>query len=490
MALGLTVMLLSGVVGPRLWIEQRNFFSGVLLGGGIVFLTGLWDDLRGLPPIAKLIAQGAAAAVAFGLGLRVEVLSLGPTMDLPLGWVSLPLTILWVVGVTNAFNLIDGLDGLATGIALVALSTTLVVALLLGNLEVVVVCLALIGALLGFLPYNFNPARIFLGDSGSLFVGFMLAILSVHGSLKSATAVLVIVPLFALALPLLDTLLAIARRWLRGVPLSGADARHIHHQLLAVGFTHRRAVVVLYVAAIALATLGVSLAFAPPAAVLGIAIVGGGLSGALFLFGTRHLAYHEFTEAGAVLGSGVLRVRRVIRDQIHAQDVAQLIRQAQTLDDMTAVLDANVSRFGFLGMEVCREMSRGRHIALLNGDTAQAWKLDFPVTPRRAADDDPYVLRIWCGAGDSCRPYGAERVVRILAPTIESWFAHFGYTCQASVGMAAAAGAPSGDMGEADSRLDAVLGWARGASGPPASLVPRPVGTSIAWHRAALRRHD
>src|SRR5690606_24733186 len=125
------------------------------------------------------------------------------------------------------------------------LSTTAVAAQMLGNTEVVLVCLALIGALLGFLRYNFNPARIFLGDSGSLFIGFLLAVLSVHGSMKSATAVLVLVPLSALALPLLDTFLAIGRRWLRGVPLSSADSRHIHHRLLAIGFTHRTSVILL-----------------------------------------------------------------------------------------------------------------------------------------------------------------------------------------------------------------------------------------------------
>src|SRR5690606_28021343 len=167
-------------------------------------------------------------------------------MGIDLGWMALPVTLLWIVGVTNAFNLIDGLDGLATGIALVALGTTAIAAVLLGNPEVLVVCLALTGALIGFLRYNFNPARIFLGDSGSLFIGFLLAVLSVHGSMKSATAVLILVPLSALALPLLDTFLAIGRRRLRGGPLSRADSRHIHHPLLAIEFTHRTSVILLY----------------------------------------------------------------------------------------------------------------------------------------------------------------------------------------------------------------------------------------------------
>lgn len=421
-AIGLLVTVLVGDVGSDLSLESWRFFSGLLLGGGIAFAAGLWDDLRGLRPGTKLLAQCLSAVVIFAFGFRIEVLGLGSAIQLSLGWFSLPVTVLWVVGVTNAFNLIDGLDGLATGIAIVALGTTLAVALALGNIGVAVVCVALLGALLGFLRYNFSPARIFLGDSGSLFVGFMLAVLSVHGSLKSATAVLVIIPLFALALPLLDTLLAIARRWLRGVPLSGADARHIHHRLLALGLTHRAAAMVMYLVAIGLAVLGVSLTFAPPTAVLSIAIGGGGITVLLLLYGMRHLQYHEFAEAGAVLASGVLRIRRVIQDQIHARDVGQVIEQAETLEEVDAILEDNTTNFGFLAVEVCRESSRCRRkLFSFNGQGARAWKVDYPVELRMSADDDPFVLRIWCGLGTTYRPFGAERVARVLAPTIEAW---------------------------------------------------------------------
>ena len=403
---------------PSHWI----FFTSIVLGGAILFTAGLIDDIRGLKPLSKLVAQCAAASLAYALGLRVEVLSVGNEAQIALGWLSLPLTVLWVVGVTNAFNLIDGLDGLATGVALVALGTILAVAASLGNMDVVVVCVALVGALIGFLRYNFNPARVFLGDSGSLFVGFMLAILSVHGSMKSATAVLTIVPLFALALPLLDTSLAIARRFLRGVPLSTADAGHIHHRLIALGLTHRRAVLVMYVLATLLAILGVALAFAPPRVVIGVAVIGGGGMLVLLLRGMRFLEYHEFAEAAVVLGSSLPRLRRVIRDQIHARDVARIIRKAATREEVTAILEGNARNFGFLHMELCREMSRGRgRVALGNGQAAHAWKLDYPVTPHDAIEDDLYVLRIWCDAALSSRPFGAERVARIVAPVIEEW---------------------------------------------------------------------
>src|SRR5690606_6219698 len=149
------------------------------------------------------------------------------------------------------------------------------------------------------------------GDSGSLFIGFLLAVLSVHGSMKSATAVLVLVPLSALALPLLDTVLAIGRRWLRGVPLSSADSRHIHHRLLALGFTHRAAVILLYCVAAALAAAGIAAAFAPRREIFLVAMGGGVVCGGILLYGLRHLDYHEFLEAAAVLLGGVLRVRRV-----------------------------------------------------------------------------------------------------------------------------------------------------------------------------------
>lgn len=464
MALGLAVVSFDGGIGALLSHEQWRFFLGLLLGGSVVFAAGLWDDLRGLSPVSKLAAQCLAAVVVFAFGFRIEVLSFGADRQLLLGGLALPLTVLWVVAVVNAFNLIDGLDGLATGIAVVALGTTMAVAVALGNLEVVVVCLALLGALLGFLRYNFSPARIFLGDSGSQFIGFMLAVLSVHGSLKSATAVLVIIPLFALALPLLDTLLAITRRWLRGVPVSDADARHIHHRLLARGLTHRGAAIVLYLAAILLALLGLSLAFAPPAAVMAIAIAGGGICLGLLLYGMRQLEYHEFAEAGAVLASGVLRTRRVIRDQIHARDVAHLIQRAHSVEQVDSILQENTAHFGFLGMEVCREMSVGRRRGvLLSGQAARAWKMDHPVTPRSSADDDPYVLRIWCGVGEANRPYGAERVARILAPTIERWMIE-----RALAQPSAAATRAAEEVNLTDEDLLAALEWSP-AGGPGAS---------------------
>jgi len=433
MAIGLLVVGIGALAGLDAAGGPHTFFFGVLFGGGIVFATGLVDDLRGLRPATKLTAQLVAASVAFGYGFRIDVLSIGSLSDVPIGWLSLPLTIFWIVTVTNAFNLIDGLDGLASGIAMIALTTTLVVSISLGNTEAVILIAALLGALAGFFRYNSSPAKIFLGDSGSLFIGFMLAVLSVHGSYKSATAVLIFVPLFALAVPLLDTTLAVLRRWLRGVPLSQADGRHIHHRLLAAGMTHRHAVLLLHGTALVLAVLGLSLAFAPPPAIASIAAAGGGVTLFVLVWGLRRLQYHEFTQAGSAVASGLSRLRQVIRDQISAQDVCESVRRAGTLKEVSSVVEDHAGTFGFLHMEVCRESSPGtRPLVLRSGHVARAWKLDYPVMPHDFVEGDDYVLRIWCNPRFGINPYGAERVAQILAPVIEQRLLEIGVAAGSS----------------------------------------------------------
>lgn len=417
--LGLLASGLASLGGLVAWSGSAELFFGVLFGGGIVFATGLLDDVRGLRPITKFAAQLTGALVVYSYGFRLESLTLG-SFDLHLGVLALPVTLLWIVGVTNAFNLIDGLDGLATGVALVGLATTLVVALALGNPEVVLVCAALLGALVGFLRYNFNPAQIFLGDSGSLFIGFMLAVLSMRGATEASGSALVVVPIFALAVPLLDTSLSILRRWLRGVPLSQADGRHIHHQLLALGLMHRHAVVVLHISAAVLAALGLSLVFAPAPAIVSVAAAGGGVTLLLLLYGLRRLQYHEFIEAGSVLGSALIRVRRVIRAQIYAQDLAHMVRRADSVEEIGAILEEHASTFGFLRMEICPESAAGsRPLVILDGHASRAWKLDYPITRHDFESGEDQVLRIWCNPQRRSRLYGAERVAQILAPTIE-----------------------------------------------------------------------
>jgi UDP-GlcNAc:undecaprenyl-phosphate/decaprenyl-phosphate GlcNAc-1-phosphate transferase len=225
----------------------------VLLGGVLIFAVGLWDDLRPLPALVKLLVQLAGGGVAVGLGVRIDhVTVFGVTVGL--GLLALPLTIVWIVGLTNAFNVMDGLDGLATGLAIIAAATCAVVSLARDDLQGGILLLALLGALCGFLPYNFNPATIFLGDSGSLVVGYVLAVTAITSFQKGATALVVLGPLFLFALPISETLHSVVRR-LRGQGLRHvflADQQHVHHRLLDLGLSHRKVVLLLY---------GVSLSF-------------------------------------------------------------------------------------------------------------------------------------------------------------------------------------------------------------------------------------
>ena len=421
LAMSIGIVAAALAPGGFAWSERtpHGFFVGLLLAGWLIFAAGLADDLLDLRPATKLLAQCAAALVAYGFGFRVEQLTFGGA-TWELGVLALPLTVLWIVAVTNAFNLIDGLDGLATGIGVVALGSTFLVAWTLGNYEVALVCAALSGALLGFLRYNFRPARIFLGDSGSMFVGFMVAVLSAHGSTKSATVVLAAVPLLVLALPMIDMLLAILRRWLRGKPIFGADEHHLHHRLLAVGLTHVRAVVLLYVLAAGLAVLGVVLALAPPLVVVLGAVGGAAATLALLLFAIKRLGYHEFMEAGVVVTSGMRRVRQSIRDQIHARDVAQVLPQAESLVHVQAIIQDNAVPLGLLYATVCRESDpRGGREMLPDAVAGRAWKLECPVENEGGAD--PYVLRVWTEAPDDLRLLTADRTARVLANAVSEW---------------------------------------------------------------------
>jgi len=240
--LGLVNNLLTQALRP-----DRKEILVFLVCGFLVLLLGIYDDLRGANAMVKFAGLAAVTVLFYALGGRIEHLSI-PFM----GSVSLHpvvgflVTMVWVVGIANAFNLIDGVDGLATGSALFSSLVLLTVSLLQGKAMVAVCALVLTGALAGFLRYNFNPASIFLGDSGSLFVGFSLAALSILGSQKAPTAVAVAIPILAFGLPVVDTGVAIARRFVSGKPIFQGDREHIHHMLLRRGWSQRRVALVLY----------------------------------------------------------------------------------------------------------------------------------------------------------------------------------------------------------------------------------------------------
>ncbi len=237
----------------RIFFSTQRMTAGLATGALLVVLAGLFDDIKGLGAKAKLVIQTAAATAAFAGGMRVEAVDLPWVGALSLGWLSLPATIVWIVGIVNAMNLIDGLDGLAAGVAFFACITNFTIASLTGNAYILLVSAALGGALIGFLFYNFNPAKIFMGDSGSMFLGFLLASASLlgAGTQKSPTLIAIFVPILALGLPITDMLMTIARRFLERRSIFVADRGHIHHRLLDMGFTHRRSVLTLYLLTVA-----------------------------------------------------------------------------------------------------------------------------------------------------------------------------------------------------------------------------------------------
>jgi len=219
---------------------------GLLLGATLITLIGAIDDARGISPLAKFLGQllSAALLLPFGVGMDVLTNPLGGMVFVgPLGAV---VTVVWLVALCNVMNLIDGVDGLAAGIATIAAATVLIASYLRGDVGTAILAAALMGATLGFLPFNFNPARIFLGDTGSMLLGYLLGGLSVLGTYKSYTALSLLVPLAALGVPVADTALAIARRWRHGQPIFQADTGHLHHHLLRRGLSQRQTVGVLY----------------------------------------------------------------------------------------------------------------------------------------------------------------------------------------------------------------------------------------------------
>jgi UDP-GlcNAc:undecaprenyl-phosphate/decaprenyl-phosphate GlcNAc-1-phosphate transferase len=238
--------------GYGLWLV------GILGGGAAMCLLGLMDDTRGIKATHKLAVQVAVAFFAYQCGLRIDAVYIPFVGDLGMGWLALPATLLWIVGVVNAVNLIDGLDGLAAGVVLFAAGTNLFVAFRGGAVVVVLLSAATAGAAFGFLFHNFNPARIFMGDSGSYFLGYVLAVTALL-SHKASTAVSILVPLVALGVPIVDTLFAMVRRILERRSVFSPDRGHIHHRLLDMGITHRRAVLIIYGFCVACTMLAIGL---------------------------------------------------------------------------------------------------------------------------------------------------------------------------------------------------------------------------------------
>lgn len=243
----IAMLLLFPFIPKIFTLREVNFIKAFLVGGSITVLLGALDDRFDLPAKLKFLVQIATACiVVFGFDIRIEFANIPfHSYAAVETWIAIPFTILWIVGVTNAINLIDGLDGLAAGVSAIAIGTIAVMAFVMGNVMVALLCLLLLGSILGFLYFNFHPAKIFMGDSGALFLGFCLALLSLLG-FKQVAIVSFLTPLILIGVPLSDTMFAIVRRWMQKKPIFSPDKGHLHHCLRELGFSHRQTVLIIY----------------------------------------------------------------------------------------------------------------------------------------------------------------------------------------------------------------------------------------------------
>jgi UDP-GlcNAc:undecaprenyl-phosphate/decaprenyl-phosphate GlcNAc-1-phosphate transferase len=371
------VAIVFAVIAAYCLLLTVRFSAGAIVGEGlplilrllpalaIVFGIGLIDDIVSLLPWQKLAGEVVAAVLAWIGGVHVSVVGGYSFTSVA---ASFAVTVLWIVTCTNAINLIDGVDGLAAGVSVFAALTMLIAAVLDHNFPMALAIVPLAGALLGFLRYNFNPASIFLGDCGSLTLGYLLGCYGAIWSEKSATLLGMTAPLLVLAVPLLDAGLAVMRRFIRGQPIFAADHSHIHHKLLSRGLTPRRLVLVIYAICSVGATASILLTI-NHGRYRGFVIVLVCLAAWL---GLQHLGYHEFNVAGRMVVGG--DIRSVINAQLALETFEQEVKADITIQQCWDVVCQTCPLFGFSG------------IAFHFDNTTQQWgintgwqaRIDFP----------------------------------------------------------------------------------------------------------------
>jgi UDP-GlcNAc:undecaprenyl-phosphate/decaprenyl-phosphate GlcNAc-1-phosphate transferase len=373
--------------------QQLSLVWRLLPGAALAFGIGLLDDLFDLRAWIKLGGQIVAAGLACVGGVRILSIGGAPTA----AWWNIPLTILWLLACMNAFNLVDGLDGLAVGVGLFATLTVFTAAMMQHNMVLAVATFPLAGALLAFLCYNFNPATIFLGDSGSLLIGFLLGCYAAIWSNKSATLLGMTAPLMALSIPLLDVVLAIVRRFLRRQPIFTADRGHIHHRLLDRGFTPRRVVLVLY------GLCGLAAAFSLLQGVVhsfaGALLV---LFGVFVLLGIQYLGYAEIDLAGRLLFSGDFQ--RSVSAQLDLRKFRAALGAAGTPAGCWEAIREASGKFGF---QQVRLSLAGEIFEYSSDDSgAPGWTVRVPL-----ANGDYAVL---------ARPFASDVRPMAVAPFVDS----------------------------------------------------------------------
>jgi len=332
----------------------------------IVFITGLIDDVKGIKPWQKLAGQIPAALLAYWAGIHLEGIA---GFHFPM-WLSLPATVLWLLACTNAVNLIDGVDGLATGVSLFAACSALFAGLLQNNIELAIATAPLAGCLLGFLRYNFNPATIFLGDCGSLSIGFLLGCYGVLWSEKSVTLLGMTAPLMALAVPLLDTVLAVIRRFLRRQPIFTADRGHIHHRLLDRGLTPRKVALILYGCC---AVGAIASILMMDRQVHGLVII---VFCAITWIGIQQLGFVELGAVGRLFQQGAFR--RTLSAQIALQTYEEQLIAAPTPEQCWEVILSACKHTGFHRVEVSLA---GKYFEWQDGESAlETWQISIPIS--------------------------------------------------------------------------------------------------------------
>lgn len=256
----LVATIMFPLSGQTFTPRDMSILFSLFLGGTLTMLVGLIDDILNMPPKVKLLCQIIIGLIVISFGVSITFIKnpLGGFFYFP-HWLSIIVTLFWIVGIMNAINLLDGLDGLLAGVSTISATIFFIVAMMKGQILVAILMAALAGATLGFLRYNFNPAQLFMGDTGSLFLGILFACLSVMGALKGTTTVALFVPVFIMGLPILDTLWAIVRRALKKQPIFKADKGHIHHRLMNLGLTQRQAVLIIYAINICFGLVGLAL---------------------------------------------------------------------------------------------------------------------------------------------------------------------------------------------------------------------------------------
>lgn len=368
-------------------LVSRNFkqdlpllLFGLLVPATLVFALGVYDDFKNASATLKFAVQLLAASLVYASGYRINVLSTpGGFWQLPT-LLNFPATALWILSITNAFNLIDGVDGLTAGASVFALTSILVFSVVQGQPEISLLAVILIGAVIGFLRYNFNPATIFLGDCGALFLGFMAAVLSLAGSQKGTTLVAVAIPLISFGLPLMEVGLSIVRRFLSGKPIFAGDRRHIHHVLLERGLSQRQVVIALYAVSALFALFGLMLLNPKrELSALVFFVLGIGL-----IYGVQHLRYAEFSELGSQIKQGVSRTRRALAVNVGVRRSYNNLANAETAEDLLVALEAMLAtkEFDMVTLEVAAEISLDVSPAQVNWpDNAQrlAWWWRNPV---------------------------------------------------------------------------------------------------------------